>query len=151
MILGDPRVSQTNDRATLDDIFRGVVARRPDAIAVADPPNRESFTEAPPRRVSYAEADRMVSAIAGRLRRLGLPTDAVVGLQLANTVESTLAVLGVLRAGMIAAPLPLLWRRRKPGWVLRVSISARIICYWLRPTRTACGSGNWLVLVRLAC
>ena len=51
------------------------------------------------------------SAIAGRLRRLGLPTDSVVGLQLPNTVESVLTLLGVLRAGMIAAPLPMLWRR----------------------------------------
>ena len=57
------------------------------------------------------EADRVISAIAARLRELGLPTDAVVGIQLPNTVESVLTLLGVLRAGMIAAPLPLLWRR----------------------------------------
>ena len=66
---------------------------------------------APPRRLTYAEADRIVSAIAARLRDLGLQTDAVVGIQLPNTVESVLTMLGVLRAGMIAAPLPLLWRR----------------------------------------
>ena len=53
----------------------------------------------------------MVSAIAARLRTLGLQTDAIVGIQLPNTVESVLTLLGVLRAGMIAAPLPLLWRR----------------------------------------
>ena len=53
----------------------------------------------------------MVSAIAGRLRRMGLPTDAIVGIQLPNIVENILTILGVLRAGMIAAPLPLLWRR----------------------------------------
>ena len=53
----------------------------------------------------------MVAAIAGRLRRMGLPTDAVVGVQLPNIVENILTMLGVLRAGMIAAPLPLLWRR----------------------------------------
>ena len=85
--------------------------RRPDAIALADPPNRESFTDGAPRRLTYAEADRMVSAIASRLRTLGLQTDAIVGIQLPNTVESVLTILGVLRAGMIAVPLPLLWRR----------------------------------------
>ena len=52
-----------------------------------------------------------ISAIAARLRTLGLQTDAVVGIQLPNTVESVLTILGVLRAGMIAAPLPLFWRR----------------------------------------
>ena len=31
---------------------------------------------------------------------------------LPNTVESVIALLGVLRAGMIAAPLPLLWRQQ---------------------------------------
>ena len=82
-----------------------------DAIALADPPNRQSFTDGAPRRLTYAEVDRIVSAIAGRLRRLGLTTDAVVGLQLPNTVEAVLTFLGVLRAGLIAAPLPLLWRR----------------------------------------
>ena len=39
-------------------------------------------------------------------------TDAVVAIQLPNTVEAVIALLGVLRAGMIAAPLPLLWREQ---------------------------------------
>ena len=47
-----------------------------------------------------------------KLRGLGLQTDAVVAMQLPNTVESIVTFLGVLRAGMIAAPLPLLWRSR---------------------------------------
>ena len=42
-----------------------------------------------------------------------MPTDSVVAIQLANTVNSVIALLGVLRAGMIAAPLPLLWRRQE--------------------------------------
>ena len=33
-------------------------------------------------------------------------------MQLPNTVESVIAFLGVLRAGMIAAPMPLLWRQQ---------------------------------------
>ncbi len=113
MILGDPRSPQANagGRATLDDIFRRAVARRPDAIALADPPNRKTFTDGSPLRITYAEADHFVTGIAARLRRLGLATDSIVGLQLPNTVEGVLTLLGVLRAGMIAAPLPLLWRR----------------------------------------
>src|SRR5262249_3579556 len=50
-------------------------------------------------------------ALAARLTYLGLKADAIVALQLANTVESVLALLGILRAGMIPAPLPLLWRQ----------------------------------------
>ncbi len=71
----------------------------------------------------------MVSAIAGRLRRMGLPTDAIVGIQLPNTVENVLAILGVLRAGMIAAPLPLLWRRADAVAALaRLGAKALITC-----------------------
>jgi hypothetical protein len=97
---------------TLDDLFRRAAERRPDAVALTDPPNRESFTDGAPQRLTYAEADRAVSAIASGLRQLRLQTDSVVCIQLPNAVESVLTILGVLRAGMIAAPLPLLWRRK---------------------------------------
>lgn len=105
MMPGDPQ------QATLDELLRRTAASRPDALALCDPPNRLDFTEGAPRRLTYAQADHIVSAIAGRLRRLGLPGGATIALQLPNTVECVLTVLGVLRAGMIAAPLPILWRR----------------------------------------
>jgi len=81
MILGDPKAAgaQAGSRTTLDALFRHAAERRPDAIAIADPPNRATFTDGPPRRLSYAEADRLVTAIANRLVRLGLATDSVVG------------------------------------------------------------------------
>jgi hypothetical protein len=97
-------------RMTLDDLFRRALERNPDAIALADSLDRQEFTDGAPKRLTYAEADRVVSAIAKRLRDLGLNTDALVALQLPNTVEGVLTLLGILRAGMIAVPLPLLWR-----------------------------------------
>ena len=97
-------------RITLDDLFRGAVAQRPDHLALVDPPHREAFTTGVPRRLTYAQADRAVGAIAARLSRDGLARDEVVALQMPNTVEAVLALLGVLRAGLIASPMPLLWR-----------------------------------------
>jgi hypothetical protein len=115
-------------RTTLDDLLRRAAERRPDAIALIDPPNRESFTDGAPRRLTYAQADRMVSAIAGRLRRIGLHADAIVALQMANTVDSVLTLLGVVRAGLIAMPLPLLWRRADAVAALsRVGASALVV------------------------
>ena len=115
MILGDPRqtilATAPGTRATLDDLFRRAAQRNPDMLALVDPPNRSSFTEGAPRRLTYAQADRMISAIAGRLHEMTLPEDSIVGIQLPTTVESVLTLLGVLRAGLIAAPLPLLWRQ----------------------------------------
>ncbi len=75
MILGE--VSRTADTAvTLDDLFRGVSVRHPDTLALADPPNREDFTDGAPRTLSFAQADRAISALAGKLRGLGLQTDS---------------------------------------------------------------------------
>jgi hypothetical protein len=132
MILADPQgktpVPGIGGRATLDELFRRTAARRPDAIALIDPPNREAFTDGAPCRLTYAQADRTIAAIAGRLRRIGLPTDAIVGLQLANTVDSVLALLAVLRAGLIVMPMPLLWRHADAVNALgRVGANALIV------------------------
>src|SRR5262249_12302818 len=64
--------------------------------------------------------------MAARLRELSLHTDAIVGLQLANCVESVLTLLAVLRAGLIAMPLPLLWRQADMIAALR-SVDAKAL------------------------
>lgn len=117
MILGD--FDDTAGEATLDHLFRRAGVRSPDAVALIDPPNKTSFAGGAPLRLTYAQADRLISAFAAHLRALGLHADAVVALQLPNTVESVIALLGVLRAGMIAAPLPLLWRQQEVIAALR--------------------------------
>jgi acyl-CoA synthetase (AMP-forming)/AMP-acid ligase II len=115
MILADPRgratATRIGGRITLDELLRRAALRRPDALAVLDPPNREAVVGGKPRSLTYKQAEHAVSAIAGRLRCMGLHTDGIVALQMANTVESLLTLLGVLRAGLIAMPLPALWRR----------------------------------------
>jgi hypothetical protein len=115
LILGDTHIAggdAAGTRTTLDALFRRAALRGVNAMALADAPNRDSFAGGAPRNLTYAQADRAISAFAAQLRRLGLQTDTVVALQLPNTVESVIALLGVIRAGMIAAPLPLLWRKR---------------------------------------
>jgi hypothetical protein len=115
-------------RSTLDDVFRRALARRPDAVALIDPPNAAAVTGAAPRSLTYVQADRMIDAIAARLRRLGLQTDQVVGLQMANTVDAAPTLLGILRAGLIATPLPLLWRQADCAAALgRVGACALIV------------------------
>lgn len=129
MILGDAPQNIPVTAATVDAVFRRALTRRSSALALIDPPNRESFTDGAPRRLTYAEADRMIAAIAGRLRRMGLQTDAIIGIQLPNIAESVLVFLGVLRAGMIPALLPLLWRRADAITALsRVGAKMLITC-----------------------
>jgi hypothetical protein len=139
MILGNPFRDHAMPegpfrRMTLDDLFRLAAERHRDAVALVDPPDRQNFTDAVAKRLTYAEADRIVSAIAARLTDLGLKTDAIVALQLPNTVESALILLGTWRAGMIAAPLPLLWRQIEAVHALsRIGARALITCRRIGP------------------
>jgi hypothetical protein len=122
-------IPKAGTAATLDDLFRRAGVRHPDAIALADPPNRESFTNGVPRTLSFTQADRAISMFAAKLRSFGLPTDSIVAIQLPNTVESIVAFLGVLRAGMIAAPMPLLWRHRDiVGALGQIGAKAMVTC-----------------------
>jgi AMP-binding enzyme len=134
MMLGDQAAAavepQASERAvTIDDLFRRVALLQSARLALADAPNRETFTDGAPRRLRYDEADRAVDAIAGRLRGMGLPADSIVAIQLPNIAENPLTILGVLRAGMIPAVLPLLWRRAEAVAALtRVGAKALITC-----------------------
>jgi AMP-binding enzyme len=101
----------TNASPTLDGLFRRILARKPDAVALLDPPNKQRITGDPPKRLTFAEADRAISALSAHFIEAGLPANSVVAVQLPNTVEFMLTVLAAHRAGLIVALLPLLWRQ----------------------------------------
>ena len=101
----------TNASPTLDGLFRRILARKPDAPALLDPSNKRRVTGDPPKRLTFAEADRAISALSAHFIEAGLPANSVVAVQLPNTVEFMLTVLAAQRAGLIVALLPLLWRQ----------------------------------------
>jgi hypothetical protein len=104
-------VIQTNVPPTLDGLFRRILARKPDLLALLDPLNKLRITGQPPQRLTFAEADRAISALSAHFIEAGLPNNSVVAVQLPNTVEFMLTVLAAHRAGLIVALLPLLWRQ----------------------------------------
>jgi AMP-binding enzyme len=104
-------VIQTNATPTLDGLFRRILARQPDALALLDPLNKERITGQPPKRLTFAEADRAISALSAHFIEAGLPNNSVIAVQLPNTVEFMLTVLAAYRAGLVVALLPLLWRQ----------------------------------------
>jgi hypothetical protein len=104
-------VIQTNVPPTLDGLFRRILARKPDAPALLDPLNKPRITGIPPRRLSFAEADRAITSLAAHFIESGLPNNSVIAVQLPNTVEFALTVLAAHRAGLVVALLPLLWRQ----------------------------------------
>jgi non-ribosomal peptide synthetase component E (peptide arylation enzyme) len=100
-------------RVTLDALFKRNLARGPDRLALADSADRPSWTDGAPRRFTYREADAFISSAAARLVELGLRPGAVVVVQLPNVSEAPLTLLACLRAGLVPAVLPILWRTRE--------------------------------------
>src|SRR5882724_9694673 len=105
------QVNQTNASPTLDALFQRIMARNRDAIALIDPLNKPRIAGQPQLRMTYAQADRAISALAAHFIEAGLPTHSVIAVQLPNTVEFVLTVLAAHRAGLVVALLPLLWRQ----------------------------------------
>ncbi|MDP1866516.1 MAG: class I adenylate-forming enzyme family protein [Bradyrhizobium sp.] len=104
-------MTQTNASPTLDGLFKRILARKPDALALLDPINKQRITGQPARNLSYAEADRAISALSAHFIESGLPSNSVIAVQLPNTVEFVLTVLAAHRAGLVVALFPLLWRQ----------------------------------------
>jgi AMP-binding enzyme len=104
-------VIQTAPSPTLDVLFRRILARKPDALALLDPLNKQRVTGQPTKRLTYADADRAISALAAHFIEAGLPNNSVIAIQLPNTVELILTVLAAHRAGLVIAVCPLLWRQ----------------------------------------
>ena len=118
--------TSTGAALTLDDLFRRTVSRQPDATALIDPPNKQRVTGEAPVQLTFAEADQAVSAIAARFVEAGLPQGSIIGIQMPNTIEFVVTVLGAIRAGLVAALLPQLWRQSELTTALN-RIGARAI------------------------
>ena len=104
-------VIQTTPSPTLEGLFRRVLARQPDALALIDPVNKPRVTGQAPKRLTFAQADRAISALSAHFIDSGLPANSVIAVHLPNTVEFMLTVLAAHRAGLIVALLPQLWRQ----------------------------------------
>ncbi|MEA2887894.1 MAG: hypothetical protein QOD11_2254, partial [Bradyrhizobium sp.] len=102
---------QTAAPPTLDGLFRRLLARQPDALALADPPDKPRVTGQPSQRLTFAQADRAIAALAAHFAEAGLPANSVIAVQLPNTIEFVLTVLAAHRAGLVVALLPQLWRQ----------------------------------------
>ena len=102
---------QTSTSPTLDVLFKRILARKPDALALIDPSDKLRVTGQPAKRLSFAAADRAITALAAHFVDAGLPNNSVIAVQLPNTVEFMLTVLAAHRAGLVVALFPLLWRQ----------------------------------------
>ncbi len=96
----------------LDALFRQTASLHPERLALVDAPDRTTWTGGAPRRLTYAEADEEIDRLAAFYATVGLASDHVIGVQAPNTVDTVIAILAALRAGLIISPLPLHWRQK---------------------------------------
>jgi len=114
---------------TFETLFQRILARNPDALALVDPLNKPRITGQAAKRLTYAQADRAISALAAHFVESGLPAHSVIAVQLANTVEFVLTVLAAHRAGLVVALIPQLWRQADLVSALnRTSARAIVTC-----------------------
>ena len=109
----------------LDELFRTTARENPSRLALVDAPDRSDWTGGAPRQLSYAEADAEIDRLAAFYGTIGLSADHVIGVQAPNTVDTVIAILAALRAGLIVSPLPLHWRQKNVLDALN-SIGARV-------------------------
>jgi hypothetical protein len=120
-------VTQPTASPTLDGLFKRCLARQPDAMALVDPPNKSRITGQTPKRLTFAQADRAISALAAHFIESGLPANSVIAVQLPNTIEFALTVLAAYRAGLVVAVLPLLWRQAELTMALNRTAARAIV------------------------
>ena len=122
-------MNQPSTSPTLDALFQRILARKREVLALADPDNKLRVTGQPAKRLTFAEADRAISALAAHFVDSGLPAHSVIAVQLPNTVEFVLTVLAAHRAGLVVALFPLLWRQAELVAALnRTSARAIVTC-----------------------
>ncbi|MFA7505415.1 MAG: amino acid adenylation domain-containing protein [Burkholderiaceae bacterium] len=85
--------------STLAGRFAGILAERPDALAVIDGESR----------IDYRELDIRSTRLAHRLRALGVGPDGIVAMALPRGIDLVVAVLGIVRAGGAYLPLDASW------------------------------------------
>jgi len=120
-------VTQPTASPTLDTLFKRNLARQPDGLALVDPLNKQRITGQPPKRITFAQADRMISSLAAHFIESGLPSNSVIAVQLPNTIEFALTVLAAFRAGLVVAVLPLLWRQSELTMALNRTAARGIV------------------------
>ena len=120
-------MTQPTASPTLDTLFKRNLARQPDALALVDPLNKQRVTGQPPKRLTFAQADRMISSLSAHFIESGLPANSVIAIQLPNTIEFALTVLAAFRAGLVVAVLPLLWRQSELTMALNRTAARGIV------------------------
>ena len=119
---------------TFNALLAAAVASKPDALAVADAPNRGDFFSGEPRRLTWSDVAGSVESASAALATAGVTAGDAVAIQLPNTVELPVAILACARLGAVATPFPVQHREHELRQGLEAS-GARHLVTAARPDR----------------
>jgi acyl-CoA synthetase (AMP-forming)/AMP-acid ligase II len=114
-------------KKTLIDYFKENVAKSPDMLCLADPPNKEALVGLKPERLTFRELDRAVDATAEGLLSKGIQRDDIIIVQLPNCWELAMLYLAITRAGALISPLPMQWRQSELEHIARITEARAVI------------------------
>tara|TARA_R110002110_G_scaffold205066_4_gene416814 strand:+ start:6555 stop:8231 length:1677 start_codon:yes stop_codon:yes gene_type:complete len=99
------------------DTLHGLLAKRaashPDALALADQPNRADLTGTPPRRLSFSGLDTASDYLAANLLAQGVGAGDRVMVQLPNISELVICYYALSKLGAVISPVPVQYGRHE--------------------------------------
>ena len=118
-IIDDLRNRGLWGESRITDLFSRNVARHPEWTALVDAPNRPSFTDGAPRRLTHRELAEQTDLMACRLLSLGIAKDDILVVQLPNIAELVITFLAAWKIGAIVSPVAVQFREHKLGHILK--------------------------------
>lgn len=94
---------------SLDELLGYWALKRPHALALDNSETGAGMIGG--RSFTFASAEMAVRRLCAQFLAEGLRPGDVVALQLPNTVELALSLLAAMRAGLVASPVSLVWRK----------------------------------------
>lgn len=114
---------------TLWDLFVQRAARRPDAEAVVDAPNRPDFAHGTPQRLSWSQLHDAVDRFCRLLLDAGVRRDERLLMQLPNCVEQYVVYLSCARLGIVITPVPVQYRENELDYILAHTQAAAVVTF----------------------
>ncbi|MFO1193825.1 MAG: class I adenylate-forming enzyme family protein [Rhodoferax sp.] len=112
---------------TMGEILLETAARQPDALAVADAPNRAALFGGAPQRWTWSQLADRVGRAAALLHAQGLRKDDILVLQMPNCVEMHAWYLACAVSGIVVSPVPMQYRAHELSHVCASTLARAAI------------------------
>lgn len=127
-------------------IFEEQVKRSPEAVAVIMP----HLGQKDDQRLTYCELNRRANLLADRLKQMGVGVGTFVAICMERSLETIVAILGILKVGGVYVPLDPAYPQERLNWMLEdtqapvLITQSHLLDRW--PTQQAqllCLETNW--------